>query len=1414
MVSRRSTRSTRSSVVDENSPAPAIAPRTRRAPKSSLSSTTNSRSRRANRSVEPAEQDDFSDASTMISVDQSPSITFSTPINGSPTRDIVSSPLAVDSLMSSPSRVVQNSLRKLTLKSPSILLDKELQSTSVLSPMKATNTPKPSPLTEISPSRQNTTIVAELVPVKQAPKMEIPEIGTVTAENHIGSEGSVKRLIISNLVLNNFKSYAGRQVVGPFHSSFSAVVGPNGSGKSNVIDSLLFVFGFRASKMRQAKVSALIHNSAAHPDLNQCSVEVHFQDVIDNPDGSTTVVPDSQLVVARRAYKNNTSKYTINDRESNYNEVTSLLRSRGIDLDHKRFLILQGEVESIAQMKPKAQNENDDGLLEYLEDIIGTANYKKLIDESAQELETLNEVCHEKLGRLDIVRKEKENLESSRSAALNFLKETNELRMKQSALYQFYAAASQEKIAVIEKVLTSLQTELHEQKTNNSGNEEEIRALNDTYKQAAKEIERLQADAKNSAKALAKHERDVVQLTERKKHIAIKQEKLAKTISTSAFSVNNSSGWSSTYDEEIAKLNTEIGQLQASLTEEESKLEDIKESLEGKTKGISEEIEQKKKLLGPWNDKINMKISELDVTKSQIDIILSKREADRKAVEEQREKIRAVKANGRAKEKTIDELTQRLSHVNDQIKIGDSEVSQALTELDKMREKTSIIRLKALESREEYDAEQSQGSVLTSLKRLEDTGRINGFFGRLGNLGAIDGQFDVAISTACPSLNNLVVGSVDTGQACIEYLRKNNLGRAKFILLDKLPKRDLTPIRTPENVPRLFDLVRPKEEQFAQAFYSVMFDTLVARDMAQANRIAYGKKRWRVVTLDGKLIDTAGTMSGGGSKVSKGLMRSKLAEVISDKQLKKIEDEYARAEEELEAAASRVNSMEDALRDLKKSKPELEMSISKIDLEIEALGTHLLDAKKMQSELQAELETNLSDDAEIQQLEARVSELDAELGELRAKTSSIEGDINDLEENIMKIGGVKLRIQKSKVDGIKEQIDLRSEQVNSNEISKAKSEKDALKKRKVIEEAENELKIIEEEFKNADEELANAQRSASGMEEVSRKATFALEEKQDSLLEIKEELDSRSKYINEFRKAELELSNKIESQQKELKESKSRLKHWREKQNSLSLFEVEEEEGGVGEDPEGEEKGRLELQQYSTDELEAIDVDVLKAEIADLEESTDKAQVDLTVLEEYKRREKEYATRHTDLNESVGRRDSVKLRYEELRKRRLDEFMAGFSEISIKLKEMYQMITMGGNAELELVDSLDPFSEGILFSVMPPKKSWKNISNLSGGEKTLSSLALVFALHHFKPTPLYVMDEIDAALDFRNVSIVANYIKERTKNAQFIVISLRNNMFELAKQLVGIYKVNHMTKSITMQNRELTNVISEGRHRD
>lgn len=198
-----------------------------------------------------------------------------------------------------------------------------------------------------------------------------------------------------------------------------------------------------------------------------------------------------------------------------------------------------------------------------------------------------------------------------------------------------------------------MSAQLDEQIANNKGNEDEINMLKNTYETAVQELESLQGQAKAAAKAHAKHERDVVQYTERKKHISAKQDKLTKIIASSKLSINSSSGWMSNYDEEIERLSGEIEQLQSSLVSEESKLEEIKESLEGNTRGISDEIEQKKKLLEPWNEKINMKISELDIAKSELQIFFDKRVAAETAIAEQEAKIKSIKVNGRARVRDI-----------------------------------------------------------------------------------------------------------------------------------------------------------------------------------------------------------------------------------------------------------------------------------------------------------------------------------------------------------------------------------------------------------------------------------------------------------------------------------------------------------------------------------------------------------------------------------------------------------------------------------------------------------------------------------------------------------------------------------------------------------------------------------------
>ena len=204
-----------------------------------------------------------------------------------------------------------------------------------------------------------------------------------------------------------------------------------------------------------------------------------------------------------------------------------------------------------------------------------------------------------------------------------------------------------------------------------------------------------------------------------------------------------------------------------------------------------------------------------------------------------------------------------------------------------------------------------------------------------------------------------------------------------------------------------------------------------------------------------------------------------------------------------------------------------------------------------------------------------------------------------------------------------------------------------------------------------------------------------------------------------------------------------------------------------------------------------------------LDRSLQNENPNINIIQQYRAKLLDFKEKDGRLKEVEKVFGSMKDEHHTLKKKRHDEFMQGFGIISQKLKEMYRLITNGGDAELEALDALDPFSEGIQFHVRPLKKSWKQMSKLSGGEKTISSLSLIFALHHYKPSPLYCMDEIDAALDYKNVAIVGDYIKKRARNSQFLIISLRNNMFELAEKLVGIYKTFDITKTVTINPNKL-----------
>ena len=1058
--------------------------------------------------------------------------------------------------------------------------------------------------------------------------------------------------------------------------------------------------------------------------------------------GQHETVPNSTLIISRKAFKNNASRYYIDMRESNFTDVTSLLKNKGVDLDHKRFLILQGEVESIAQMKPKAANEHDDGLLEYLEDIIGTSKYKTPIDESATEVDTLNNICMEKSARVQHVEKEKNSLEDKKNKALAYIKDENELTLKQCALYQVYIDECGDNLEVTDEAIRQMQCQLNVELEKHRGSEDGIKSLEKTYKSSTKEYEHLEKATQAVIKEMAKQDKENVRHEEKRKFLKSKQGKQEKVLQTARLDSSEANSLIQKRSDDIERNAREIATMEREMLIEDKELASIRNGLKGKTQAFSDQITAKQKSLEPWNGKINEKQSAIAVAQSELDILRERAAAGTIALEETQGKIVSMQDSCRAKNLEAKQLQSQKIKVEEDVAMVQAGLTKLAQQEPEMRSRVSGARQKADEARASLSSTQTRSNVLNGLMRLKDSGRIEGFHGRLGNLGTIDQKYDVAISTACPSLENLVVDSVEVGQQCIDYLRKNNLGRANIILLDRLARRDLSLIDTPEAVPRLFDLVKAKDDTFRPAFFSVLQNTLVAKDLEQANRIAYGARRWRVVTLDGQLIDVSGTMSGGGTRVAKGGMSSKLIPETSKEQVAKLEVDRDQSEQDLQKHQEKQRDLEASLKGLNDQIPQLETAIQKASLETESFERNLADAERRVTELMAEQPISKSDDARISALENRILNLEKEVDKLRAETVGLEQDIQDLQDKIMEVGGVKLRAQKAKVDGIKEQIDTLTEEISNAEVAKSKAEKQKLKHQKSYQDAEKELAAASEELESLVAEARHQASDASGSKQKVEEAQDALSSKQEELAVLKRELDHKTAELNETRAIEIEMRNKLEENQKVQSEYQKRLRYWNDKLSKLSLQSVSD----LGEEPEA-----TDLPQYTKDELADMDKDQLKGEIAALEEKTQTVSVELGVLAEYRRRVEEHTSRSTDLQTAVTSRDAAKKRCDDLRKLRLEGFMTGFSLISLRLKEMYQMITMGGNAELELVDSLDPFSEGILFSVMPPKKSWKNISNLSGGEKTLSSLALVFALHHYKPTPLYVMDEIDAALDFRNV---------------------------------------------------------------
>uniref|UniRef100_A0A667HGB0 Structural maintenance of chromosomes protein n=1 Tax=Lynx canadensis TaxID=61383 RepID=A0A667HGB0_LYNCA len=1151
----------------------------------------------------------------------------------------------------------------------------------------------------------------------------------------MANEAGAPRLMITHIVNQNFKSYAGEKILGPFHKRFSCIIGPNGSGKSNVIDSMLFVFGYRAQKIRSKKLSVLIHNSDEHKDIQSCTVEVHFQKIIDKEGDDYEVIPNSNFYVSRTAYRDNTSVYHISGKKTTFKDVGNLLRSHGIDLDHNRFLILQGEVEQIAMMKPKGQTEHDEGMLEYLEDIIGCGRLNEPIKVLCRRVEILNEHRGEKLNRVKLVEKEKDALEGEKNIAIKFLTLENEIFRKKNHVCQYYIYDLQKRIAEMETQKEKIHEDTKEinEKSNILSNE--MKAKNKAVKDVEKKLNKITKFIEENKEKFTQLDLEDVQVREKLKHASSKAKKLEKQLQKDKEKVEEFKSIPAKSEKIINETTTQNSALEKEKEKEEEKLKEVMDSLKQETQGLQKEKESREKELMGFSKSVNEARSKMDVAQSELDIYLSRHNTAVSQLSKAKEALTAASETLKERKTAIRDIEAKLPQSELELKEKEKELEKLTQEELKLKSLVRDLFQKVEEAKSSVAMNRSRGKVLDAIIQEKKSGRIPGIYGRLGDLGAIDEKYDVAISSCCHALDYIVVDSIDTAQDCVNFLKRQNIGVATFIGLDKMTvwANKMTKIQTPENTPRLFDLVKVKDEKIRQAFYFALRDTLVADNLDQATRVAYQKdRRWRVVTLQGQIIEQSGTMTGGGSRVMKGRMGSSVVE-ISEEEVNRMELQLQKDSEKAVQIQEQKVQLEEAVVKLRHNEREMKNTLEKFTASIQRLREQEEYLNVQVKELEANVLATAPDKKKQKLLEENVSVFKKEYDSVAERAGKVEAEVKRLHNIIVEINNHKLKAQQDKLDKINKQLDECASAITKAQVA----------------------------IKTADRNLKKAQDSVFRTEKEIKDTE---KEVDDLTAELKSLEDKAAEVVKNTNAAEI---------------------------SRISLHPIED-------------NPLEEIAVLSPQDLEAIkNPDSITNQIALLEAQCHEMKPNLGAIAEYKKKEELYLQRVAELDKITCERDHFRQAYEDLRKQRLNEFMAGFYIITNKLKENYQMLTLGGDAELELVDSLDPFSEGIMFSVRPPKKSWKKIFNLSGGEKTLSSLALVFALHHYKPTPLYFMDEIDAALDFKNVSIVAFYIYEQTKNAQFIIISLRNNMFEISDRLIGIYKTYNITKSVAVNPKQI-----------
>ncbi|KAI5191681.1 structural maintenance of chromosome 4 [Nematocida minor] len=1134
-------------------------------------------------------------------------------------------------------------------------------------------------------------------------------------------EEKAKRVYIERIVVEDFKSYKGQHTIGPFGRGFNTIVGPNGSGKSNVIDCILFVLGFKAKKLRHTRAEDLIHSGEPRPTRASVSIEMC--------DGAGGRVAVSRAVMAKGK-----SVYSINGESVPQERVTELMKEYNVDLVNNRFMILQGEIESISQMKAKGSGESV-GLVEYLEEIVGTSVYAEVIKEAEAEVQARREVAERHRAEYHFTEKE-----------CLYLQPKADLSRQRIASH---IGASIKRRAIIAETAQEIKT-LHQSRTDKQHVSHEALEALKKKKEKAQSAESQHAQAHEQAQT-EHHDAEQAYLRQKKASEKVSSENRlhemhrAKSAEQMALQV-----------EEVARLERAKEEGEKRKEEHEKELKENRARMQ-EDERRKEEIEKKiRKIEGKKGGRVK------DALESAQSVLVEQMRKGKVYKDELRKK----RGERKEMEKKVEEIEEEIKRIPEEMKrvredrdaydkSAHGKYAKQMEEICRIQEETEV-EIRKRENVLEALVKEGESSEIDDRLR-EYLVKIEGYCGRVRDLGTVDRKYAMAVSAVGRGgLHSLVVDTTETAEKCLDVIKKRSLGRHTILVMDRLGE-----VRDSRDANRLVDKVSCRKE-YVKCFYHILGDTLVVGDLDTAMKRAFMRDRPKVVTEGGQVIDKSGLMSSSPVQI---------VQMAARKTPKETRKEIEKAREAVKEAEEGMQRVEEAVRKAEKKAAAAEAHRKRWEA-AESTMKSLEKSLELAKKKRKEMESRNSSGSTKESVDAEEDALVKKVEEMEKIEKEMEQKVKEIEKQMEVEGGAMYREMKATLSGIEEvlfTLNCRNREIEKALLERVASAADissAQKKAQMTQEKIDEAgKAIDTE---KEKEARNAMEAAERTMRESRERVREHEEKR--MREIRE--------IDVIRSKEAEIEG-------EIRETASRMEEMERKEK-----ELEKEAEAIAESLHSIQKR---LGKYYT-AYETADTDAVNMQIAD--GSSIISDVDTYILYEEK---KEATQKELDvLLEKEEREKEEKERLGMLKEERVNKFLSSIRKINQELKRVYSRLTFGGDAEIEAVDYLDPFSEGVVMSVMPPRKSWKSISQLSGGERTLASLSLIFALHEYHPNSFYVMDEIDAALDYKNVGIVGQFIAERARDCQFLVISLRENMYELADVFIGVYRPAETTLTLAV----------------